>query len=924
VPSNFSSLTVTWFDETDSYTTSSNITNDVKSIPLFTDTGTGEVNTASLIIRSLDGNYNVTGSVIFAEFDRIRIQCTDLAGNSYDRFFEIFNIIPSQTKGEGTLLTIDCLGIEYHTQQIHMTKPYYFEDSYTVGASVGDIYNSNRGTKQPVLEDHNIVYLNSNGFGNGLPFYNANNWDFAVNEDSCYNRWIDLIDNGGQAVEAGGALTFFELNFLTPLINKIQLKLRASGDNPTIKQIKNSVITGVKVGEQEGMLSNPTGTNVMAWGSNDHGTLPVDHSKYNSHVERFIFRPEWSSSVTYSQDARVKVTPTTEVAPKHYKALRETQGDTPSTSTSDWEQIDMGDEFGDTVQYSPWTDEKATLWLNSGCNPSKSTFTTGGFIDINCVINEEKWFRTWVDAIATSNSDLDTLATKYSYVSNDRSKFPRGFRVLVKTNSPSGALANFANMVVEVYPTNSVGGVRWQKLYAFEKLNTKVQVAVIDEGKVYTDTISGTTSSPIHTWSDLSSQGYGNDCFHPYTTVPTNTDGVDLVDDITNEALITRSKLVDVTNRPDITKSGTDDFEQNIDSAVAFTADHAGITKSAFEGAASPTSNYYKHAIGFTIRFPFPCNIDNSISEGVGDIYGGGVNNKYEPATLDIQNMNYTSGGLQGFNHGQESEDYGQISAVAMWLKYSQQISGAELDDEHRFRAWFVDTKDNVVYQDFVLTHSNNWEDIRLPISGFRNYRGRKPIYGYSAIIASIIPPKELEVINIFEWRNIKMFGVQFQGVYDKFGRYDPGKNAIGGDGDSLTWSTLAGSNKVLTMDGFRFIKPLLATSGQNTDRNLEPDFLQFPDITNYHQLEGAAKSHLEIEKFKHKEFNIESTGDEIFDVPFGDSFYLENDNLVSEGEGGNSNNIKLVAKRVEYSITKPVGGKGGLRRKIKGSKVFT
>ena len=924
MPSNFSSLTVTWFDETDSYTTSSNITNDVKSIPLFTDTGTGEVNTASLIIRSLDGNYNVTGSVIFAEFDRIRIQCTDLAGNSYDRFFEIFNIIPSQTKGEGTLLTIDCLGIEYHTQQIHMTKPYYFEDSYTVGASVGDIYNSNRGTKQPVLEDHNIVYLNSNGFGNGLPFYNANNWDFAVNEDSCYNRWIDLIDNGGQAVEAGGALTFFELNFLTPLINKIQLKLRASGDNPTIKQIKNSVITGVKVGEQEGMLSNPTGTNVMAWGSNDHGTLPVDHSKYNSHVERFIFRPEWSSSVTYSQDARVKVTPTTEVAPKHYKALRETQGDTPSTSTSDWEQIDMGDEFGDTVQYSPWTDEKATLWLNSGCNPSKSTFTTGGWIDINCVINEEKWFRTWVDAIATSNSDLDTLATKYSYVSNDRNKFPRGFRVLVKTNSPSGALANFANMVVEVYPTNSVGGVRWQKLYAFEKLNTKVQVAVIDEGKVYTDTISGTTSSPIHTWSDLSSQGYGNDCFHPYTTVPTNTDGVDLVDDITNEALITRSKLVDVTNRPDITKSGTDDFDQNIDSAVAFTADHAGITKSAFEGAANPTSNYYKHAIGFTIRFPFPCNIDNSISEGVGDIYGGGVNNKYEPATLDIQNMNYTSGGLQGFNHGQESEDYGQISAVAMWLKYSQQISGAELDDEHRFRAWFVDTKDNVVYQDFVLTHSNNWEDIRLPISGFRNYRGRKPIYGYSAIIASIIPPKELEVINIFEWRNIKMFGVQFQGVYDKFGRYDPGKNAIGGDGDSLTWSTLAGSNKVLTMDGFRFIKPLLATSGQNTDRNLEPDFLQFPDITNYHQLEGAAKSHLEIEKFKHKEFNIESTGDEIFDVPFGDSFYLENDNLVSESEGGNSNNIKLVAKRVEYSITKPMGGKGGLRRKIKGSKVFT
>lgn len=88
MPSNFSSLTVTWYDETNNYSTTSNITDDVKSIPLFTDSGTGEVNQASLIIRSLEGNYNVTGSVIFAEFDRIRIQCTDLAGNSYDRFLK--------------------------------------------------------------------------------------------------------------------------------------------------------------------------------------------------------------------------------------------------------------------------------------------------------------------------------------------------------------------------------------------------------------------------------------------------------------------------------------------------------------------------------------------------------------------------------------------------------------------------------------------------------------------------------------------------------------------------------------------------------------------------------------------------------------------------------------------------------------------
>jgi len=892
------------------------------------------------------GNYNVIGSVIFAEFDRIRIQCTDLGGNSYDRYFEVFNIIPSQTKGEGTLLTIECLGIEYHTQQIHMAKPFYFENSYVVGLSVGQIYNLNRGTRQPTLTGHDFVYPNNIfDYGNGLPYYNANNWEFAVNEDSCYNRWIDLIDGAGSAVEAGGALTFYELNFLTPSVNAINLKLRPSGDNTTIKQIKNSIVTGVKVGEQEGMLSNPTGTNVLAWGSGDHGSLPIENSKYDSQLLNFIFRPEWTNGIQYKIGARIKVTPetstTTKIAPTHYRCTADHTSSTSSNKPGNaqwynvWTTVDMGDEFGDTIQYSQWTDDKHALWLNSGCDPQKTTFTAGGFIDMNCVINEDKWFRTWVDAIATSNSELDTLATNYSY-DGTRSKFPRGFRVLVKDNSPSGDLADFPNMIVEVQPTTSIGGIKWGKLYNFDKLNTKAQVAVIHEGKVYKDTITGTAGSPTHTWTGIEDEPYGNDCFHPYTTLPDNTDGVDLVNDIPNQVNITRSKLVDPVNRPDITKSGTGTFAKNIDSAVEFKSLQGGIVQNTFEGASDPMSSYYKNNIGFTIRFPFPCNNFNNITEGVGDLYGGGQvldsngnrsgDTRYEPATLDIQNMNYSSNGLQGFNH-EQAEDYGQISAVAMWLKYSQKTGGAELNDEHNFRAWFVDTKDNVVYQDFVIRFSENWEDIRLPISGFKIYRGRKPIYGYSAVIATIIPPKELEVINIFEWRNIKMFGVQYQSVYDKYGRFNPGKSVLDGDGDSVQWAEMLGSERTLTMDGFRFIKPLLASSGVDTTRNLEPDFMQFPDITSYHQLLNASKSHLEIEKFKHKEFNIESTGDEIFDVPFGDSFYLHNDNLVSDDDKpGNdeANNIKLVAKRIEYSITKPAGGKGGLRRKIKGSKVFT
>ena len=628
----------------------------------------------------------------------------------------------------------------------------------------------------------------------------------------------------------------------------------------------------------------------------------------------------------------------------------------------------MADEFGNTIKYSPWTDDKKNVWSNSGCNPSRSLYTSGGWFDINIVVNDNIFFRTWVDGTAYNNTTLEALADNYSY-NSQRVTLPRGFRVLVIGGSAAGDLEKFDNMVVEYQPNNSVGGKLWRRLYKFSSDQDGAQVAVLDEGKVYK--FSSSTG-----WASIASSKYGNDCFHPYTTAPANVDGIDLVNQPTN-GWITRSKITDSTNRPDISKSGGS-FSTNQDSAIKFIADPLAISD-ANADAHDPLDPWYGHSIGFNLRFPYPCSNHNSITEGVGELYGGGTsktwadetayvegdivynsntsyicnvahtsvtfatdltNKKWnqlvgqEPATLDIQNMNYTHDGQEGFNAVSNSaEDFGQINAVAFWLRFNITKGGVVFDDEHSFRAFFIDTKDNVVYQDFVVKFGNNWEDIILPISGFTIYRGRKPLYAYEVPTSSMIPLKELEVTNIFEWRNIKIFGVQHNIVYDEFGRFNPVDNAVHSTTSIVTWATALSATRTLEMDGFRFIKPLLAITDNDTSRNIQPTFQQFPNVSVYDQLVNIAKSHLEIEKFKHKEFNIESTGDAIFDIKFGESFHLNNVDIVNENErnetsvgsnDGDDGTIKLVAKRIEYSVTKPTTGKGGLRRKIKGAKVFT
>ena len=98
------------------------------------------------------------------------------------------------------------------------------------------------------------------------------------------------------------------------------------------------------------------------------------------------------------------------------------------------------------------------------------------------------------------------------------------------------------------------------------------------------------------------------------------------------------------------------------------------------------------------------------------------------------------------------------------------------------------------------------------------------------------------------------------------------------------------------------------------------------PYTTNYQQLKQDALSQLDIEQHRYESFEIETEGECPTNLRFGDSFFLEDDDVVDvpSGErvtGETQNKIKLVAKKITYTINGTDGGKGGFVRKILGVK---
>ena len=633
------------------------------------------------------------------------------------------------------------------------------------------------------------------------------------------------------------------------------------------------------------------------------------------------------------------------------------------------------------------------------------------FFDHNIIIRDGSFFRTWVDQIATSTTkgdDSDYSSGTYNILKtylyddtgNGTGDSPyRGFRVLIK-GSPTGSAPWFgyntdkdgdvtadpaevvdsngrllANSVIECIGQDEADQDQWRVKYRpyedqfSDNTNpTRVQVAVFYEGRTY----EFYSDESNETWQDYTENDMGNDCWHPVSAL---TEGSEEISGLTPacKVLNVPGCLADYNGQTPLENSSTlepdSDDVKDVDDKFGWSTASGGNVNSAVEFVFNwfpyqmwkldglplignlkgrKTDWFYRVGAWASFRFPFPTSYVNTISEGVGDLYGGGLNPPtHEPATLDVQNMHLTADGFRGFNHGgapdgltsadRSSEDFGQISGLAFMVKlfFLRQLKknskwervDGEDGSNFKMRCVLVDSADTVVTQDFTIEMNNIWRSIILPVGGFEVYRGREPRYN-SDIVHDLYPPKGLDVQDIFLWRDVKLISIFTLDSYDDYGRYHPGGAKKFIDESALDSAGLIENfgyiNKEvrLTIDALHFVKPLLVNTGKVTSEVIDPDFIQRPEIGNYEQLYSDAEAERQKKTFQHVEFDSTTTGR--FDVGFGDYYNLEDSDIIPSNLEDSTDTIKLVAKRIEYSITKPLNGKGGFLRRIKGVRRFT
>ena len=903
------------------------ITNHVISIDKFTDAGAGEIPSAQIVFNTDFGRF-INSDIKFDQFDEFRITVTSPydASDTYQKIMFLDELMPQTAEGGGYITTVQMYAREWYMTKVKMTGHYYFITFRDMVEEIFRIFNAKRGTSVP-------EFLLAEDTLEQIPSYTAGIFDFGY-ETSCYKALIQVLARLRQPVSGGGASEFFDMRFKeVGDFDRVYCEIfpfgsRTKGSVTTVlrgKDIDTQYISETK--------QNLKGTLIIARGRAEAGRYPKNLGLWSGIIEEMNNAQGYDSSIDYPKDSLVRW---------QGKTWRRTSvgGKTdPRASNPQWENAAFKLLNFD---YSPWTANNAPHYANLGSTnsstdlPSKDRFFRR-FPDSNLVIKDGLNYRNWVDFRV---SDEDQIPWEFTFDGT----IPEDLRVLVDPRR--GTLSSRFNGTDDFGNTYSGSFVQYRngKWVVIHKPELYHECAVLDEGQVYAfgpnlgDSVFSSAALRLsyrfliasrfggvppseYVWYNMRPFYLGHDCFHS-------------ADEVTHD-VINNHKRLQNRNLPNTTIYGD---SLNVNQSAVKTAYTFGETDLVISGEAQQLfgrnwydwntpearertdaiigadflnkDSAYKYGWWTTLFYaPFPRkNGANAIGtrHKVGDIF--------KQPVLDLKNLNYTSGGNQGWGHD-DSEDLGQITGIHFLFKFQYtttgSISNIPLHGNQPFRVTMYDTEDNVWVQDFTYRFLGDTQQVILPISGFRIYRARNPhsMEG-DDILHNILNP-ELRVLEIFETRKIKMITLQWQDSYEPEGRYSPfnanrylinvGSTLVGKRPKFVGWT-----------DAFGFIHPPISQAKLSGDddnydqRHVMPNIKDYPNVTNQSQLDKIAKAEVDLAEFRVDDYVVKTTGK--CDLRAGDRVYLEDRDIIPYSVKA------LSVRKVNYTVNASDGPSGFVR----------
>lgn len=835
-------------------------------------------------------------------------------------------------------------------------------------------YNDQRKPEQPEL-----------GLVDGapdIPDFNPNNWDFTQ-VDNCYDAMLLIVENLSLPVSSGGAGNRYALVFEDVETGgnydptKLGFKILVQGTNnsapfPVIEQNDQYPIISLNKIKQP-----PTASLVVARGRALTSTQPQNFTKFTSLIEFYRNIKSWDSTLAYPTDAYVSWDENVGGWAQKWIANSDTTaGDEPGVS-GNWTAIDVGDYIG-ILQYSPFTDDKATVIQNGFANP------TGGFDtseigaiavpDHNLVINDRLGsgedivgtYRNWVYFRTNSvfQDDLTDSQKNYMYNTGTGFGFYEGFRILV--DSDVGTLEppfdgvdfnglsydkNFVKFVatpnfgvVNADGGTIVPGGQWVVDHVTNQFD---QCAIIEEAIVYEynvpfaatdnriyaggDRRRGGTGSSF-AWRSIAEQFLGNDCFHTPLSIE-NVDGL-MPDNLPNGEPLNDSNGDPYNQNSGVkisygfTQGGDKPTERNvwvdiysvINAPQAVTNLLASLSVAVFTAFTTP--NYTNQGWWFAWPTPYPFSTFNGITEDIGQLYGGDATSLNDHRYFDTYNIEFTTTGKRGWTHT-DSVDLSEIAGVKFLFNFDILRGGSRiaLTGDIPFSYWCMDSN-GVLWksQRQIYRHLGETQEMKFLWGDLTPvFRGRTPL-GTDNLLENIIVG-EVEINEEFFKDQIVWQGFQCELPYDEFGRYSPNlwEQVIKPE---LFDAFDSGTSQIRyegTMDAFSFIKTPVAISqggGIADDRTIIPNFMDYHNIINVEQLQRFADSAQQIEQFPYEQYTIKQGN--IADLPLENTITIHDPYLLNTSdEGPNTRNVAVRETIYEGSNA------GAVTRSIVGVKVI-